>query len=182
MPGADGKAVNGRISNIEWRSSTNADVAIARLRPTDTNQLNILLARSLPVHLLSARPLPPDRDIPLTVMGYPLGYGSGLVSSEYVSPLSLETKAASGFITLPRFDNSEAATFILLQNPSIEGLSGGPVFDTGANYFGGERTMVVRGGVSIVGLVHGTIRDKTGGKLAAIVPATEIVKVLNGFF
>ena len=176
MPDANGRAIKARMSNIKWVESSVADVAVTPVRPIDPGQRKDLLCRSLPAHLLSARPLPPSRDIPLTVMGYPLGLGA----TGYVSPLSLETKAASGFITLPRFDNNKLSTFILLQNPAIGGLSGGPVFDTGKMYFTGERMTVVRSGVSVVGLIHGVISDKTGGKFAAVVPATEILKLVPG--
>jgi len=108
-------------------------------------------------------------------MGYPLGIGAG----GYVSPLSLETKAASGFVTMPRFDTKQPAIFILLQNPSVGGLSGGPVFDTGMGHFGPGGQMIVRRGVSIVGLMHGEITDEGVGKLAAVVPASEIALLLG---
>jgi hypothetical protein len=175
LPRKDGHADEGRLENVEWIESPTADVALAKITLADPEHLRIILDRSVPIHLLSARPLPPSRDIPLTVMGYPLGLGV----SGYVSPLSLETKAVSGFITLNRFDNNMPATFILLQDPSIGGLSGGPVFDTGKSYFSGGRQMQVREGVSVVGIIHGVISDKTGGKFAAVVPATEIVKLIE---
>jgi len=174
MPGAEGKAVVIHVSNATWHTSQEADVSVVELAPSDPEQLKSLLNRSLPLHLLSARPLPPSRDIPLVVMGYPLGLGV----SGYVSPLSIETRAVSGFITLQRSDNKKPATFILLQDPSIGGLSGGPVFDTGKSYFEEGRKLIAREGVSVVGIIHGVISDKTGGKLAAVTPADEIVKLL----
>jgi len=175
MPGADGKAITAMASSIKWIVSDSADVALFQINEDEANLHKMLLNRSVPLHLLSGRPLPPSRDVPLAVMGYPLGLGA----TGYVSPLSLETKAASGFITLRRFDNRKMATFILLQDPSIGGLSGGPVFDTGKSYFAGGRKMTVREGVSVVGLIHGVISDKTGGKFAAVVPATEIVNLIR---
>jgi hypothetical protein len=39
--------------------------------------------------------------------------------------------------------------------------------------------MTVRQGVSLVGLIHGVISDKTGGKFAAVVPSTEIAPLLE---
>jgi hypothetical protein len=175
MPGADGKAITAIASSIKWIESDSADVALVPIHQDEANLHKMLLNRSMPIHFLSGRPLPPSRDVPLTVMGYPLGLGS----TGYVSPLSLETRAASGFITLPRFDNQKLATFILLQDPSIGGLSGGPVFDTGKSYFAGGRQLTVREGVSVVGLIHGVISDKTGGKFAAVVPATEIINLIR---
>jgi len=175
MPGQDGKAIKAHANNLIWKESSSADVAVMLLDIKDSERKKSILNRSLPLHLLSARPLPPSRDIPLTVMGYPLGLGS----SGYVSPLSLETKAASGFITLPRFDNGQPAKFILLQDPSIGRLSGGPVFDTGMSYFEGGRKITVREGVSVVGIIHGVIFDKTGGKFSAVVPSTDILEVIE---
>lgn len=175
MSGADGKAIIVMASDLRWISSDSADVALVWINQNEANLHKMLLERSVPLHLLSGRPLPPSRDVPLTVLGYPLGLGA----TGYVSPLSLETKAASGFITLPRFDNRKLATFILLQDPSIGGLSGGPVFDTGKSYFAGGRKMTIREGASVVGLIHGVISDKTGGKFAAVVPATEIVNLIQ---
>lgn len=176
LPNRNGDPDTLKATEINWKRSTNADVAIYKVDINDQRIRTRLLKRSVPFSLLSGRPLPPSRDIPLTVMGYPLGLGS----TGHASPLSLETKAASGFITLSRFDNSKPATFILLQDESIGGLSGGPVFDTGRTYFSGARSLTARGGgVSIVGIIHGVIGDETGGKFAAVVPSTEIVKLFE---
>ena len=175
LPRKDGHADEARFIDLGWIESQTADVAIAKVMLTNQDHSKTILNRSVPFQLLSGRPLPPSRDITLTVMGYPLGLGV----SGYVSPLSIETKAASGLITLNRFDNHEPATFILLQDPSIGGLSGGPVFDTGKPFFSGGREMTVREGVSVVGIIHGVISDKTGGKFSAVVPANEIVSLIE---
>jgi S1-C subfamily serine protease len=172
IPTIDGKGRTVTATNITWRfSSTGADVAVCRVALKGTN----VLGQGLPFEMLSSRPNPPSRDIPLTVFGYPLGLGG----EGYVSPIARETKAASGFITLPRFDTKARCTFIILQDPSVGGFSGGPVFDTGLNFFAGGRAIAIRDGVSLVGLMHGTLSDKTGGKFAAVVPAEEIVKLLR---
>jgi S1-C subfamily serine protease len=174
MPGEEGKAIIDRMQGVRWSISPRADVAFTRLAKADQDENQRLLKRSIPEGLMTARTLPPSRDIPLIAMGYPLGLGT----KGHVSPLSFETKAASGFITMERFDNRKEATFILLQSPSISGLSGGPVFDVGRPLLEGGR-MQPREGLSLVGLVSGVIWDKTGGKLAMIVPATEIARLLE---
>jgi len=174
MPGADGKPVRASLVGAAWRESSQADAAVNRLNIEESHR-EMILDRCAPIALFSSRELPPSRDIPLTVMGYPLGLGA----DGYVSPLSIETRAASGFITMRRFDNNQFATFIILQDPSVGGLSGGPVFDTGKGYFAGGRKMITREGVSIVGLIHGVIFDKTGGKFTAVVPSTEIVRLIG---
>lgn len=172
LPGAGGKAAAWRMQGVSWKVSPRADVACTGF-PRGGREGG-LLARALPEHALTARPLPPSRDIPLVAVGYPLGLGA----KGPVEPLSFETKAASGLITLQRFDALQEATFILLQSPSISGLSGGPVFDVGRPLVEGGR-LEPREGVSLVGLVSGVIWDKTGGKLAMIVPATEITRLFQ---
>ena len=174
MQGTDGKAVLEVLRGVDWNVSPHADAAFAWLPHGNAEERGGLLRRAIPETLLTARPLPPSRDVTLVAMGYPLGLGS----KGHVSPLSFETKAASGFITLERFDTGRDATFILLQSPSISGLSGGPVFDVGRSLVDGER-LEPRKGISLVGLVSGVIWDKTGGKLAMIVPATEIARLFQ---
>jgi S1-C subfamily serine protease len=173
MPGEGGRAVIDRMQGVKWCVSPSADVAYTGLNRGDQEN-RMLLLRSIPEKLLTARTLPPSRDIPLVALGYPLGLGA----KGSVSPLSFESKPASGFITLDRFDTKKPATFILLQSPSISGLSGGPVFDVGRPVIEGAR-VETRDGVSLVGLVSGVIWDKTGGKLAMIVPATEIDRLFK---
>lgn len=174
VEGRDGKPATARMHQQTWTFAAQHDVAVLHVTPKE-DQKAFLLARSLPMKILSARPLPPSREVTLTVMGYPLGLGA----DGFISPLSIETKAASGFITLPRGDTKQPATFILLQDPSVGGLSGGPVFDTGLPHFATGRQMIVREGVSLVGLMHGEVLDKGVGKLAAVVPASEILLLLN---
>ena len=110
IQGSDGKAATAPIKQPAWQFSQQHHVAVLRLNPKD-EQKAFLLARSLSVKVLIARPLPPTRDVTLTVMGYPHGIGT----DGFVSPLSIETKAASGFVTFERFDTKQPATFILLQ-------------------------------------------------------------------
>lgn len=172
--GADGKAATARMKESSWQFSTEHDVAVLKLNPRE-EQRRFLLNRSLPARLLTGRPLPPSLDVTLTVMGYPLGIGT----EGFVSPLSIETKAASGFLTLPRFDTKQPATFILLQDPVVGGLSGGPVFDTGLSGFAPGGQIMRREAVSVVGLIHGELLDRGIGKMAAVVPASEIVAMLE---
>jgi S1-C subfamily serine protease len=174
MQGGDGKAVQEGLKGVVWNVSPYADAAFAWLPQGSGGDRGRVLARAIPEAFLTARTLPPSRDITLVAMGYPLGLGS----KGYVSPLSFETKAASGLIPLERFDTRKDATFILLQSPSISGLSGGPVFDVGRPLIEGDK-LEARNGISLVGLVSGVIWDKTGGKLAMIVPATEIARLFQ---
>jgi hypothetical protein len=174
MAGEKGSPVRRALKGVRWTVSPTADAAFTGLPSGGREENRWMLLRAMPSEVLTARPLPPSREVTLVAYGYPLGLGV----RDSVSPLSFESRAASGFITLERFDTHEDATFILLQNPSISGLSGGPVFDVGRPLVEGGK-IVPRDGLSLVGLVSGVIWDKTGGKIAMIVPATEIARLLR---
>lgn len=126
-------------------------------------------------HLLKERFFPYDhidisenlisKDVQLTTIGFPLGLGA---TGDKFTPLSYRTFAAASAISLNRFDTAIINDFIILESPSVGGYSGGPVFDLGymESQFmkmGGEKTV-------LHGIVHGTLNDNTGGKLAAITP------------
>jgi hypothetical protein len=103
----------------------------------------------------------------------------GLGAEPVFSPLTKATYAASGFLKLPRFDNGSKTTFCILEDPSIGGYSGGPVVDISLFKFGGLQ--LVESDTRVVGLIHGTISDPTGGKLAAVTPSYFIIETLNIF-
>lgn len=117
--------------------------------------------------------IPPERHIQLTVLGFPKGLGA----EGRFSPLSLQTLPASGILTLPGFDNGKKATFFILQNPAMGGYSGAPVIDVSLYQFGAVST--TGGGTRLFGLVHGTLSDDTGGKLAAVVPSAFIIEAIQ---
>jgi hypothetical protein len=174
--GDNGQAAPLSLGKAPWTRSDRSDVAVTRLLPDNDALRGGLLARALPIAYLEARPNPPDTDVVLTVLGFPLG----LYSPEHFGPLLIETKAASGILRQARFDTGEACDFIFLQQPSIGGLSGAPVFDMGKSYLLSDNQLRPRHGISIVGIMHGTVSDTSGGKLAAVVPSAEIVRVLRG--
>lgn len=106
-----------------------------------------------------------SRDCELTSIGFPHGLGT----SGMFSPLTYRSYASSGFITLNRFDIGTPCIFFLLENPSVGGYSGCPVFDLSYMVVGGMT--VTKDKTRCYGIMHGTISDETGGKLAAVTPA-----------
>lgn len=106
-----------------------------------------------------------SKDVELTTIGFPLGLGS---LGPKFSPLTYRSYASSPMITLSRFDNKIPCDFLILESPSIGGYSGGPLFDLGYVIVG--TSMTTKEKTILHGLVHGTIPDITGGKLAAITP------------
>jgi hypothetical protein len=148
-----------------WITHADADIAVLPLNPTDAIMNGPLAGRFLPLSLIPDKQIAPPRDTLLTLMGYPVGLGV----TGHVSPLTLDTRPASGLITLPRFDTKQPCSFFMLQDPAMGGYSGCPVFDVSVYRMGAMTT--TGGGTVCWGITHGTIPDQTGGKLAAITPS-----------
>lgn len=108
-----------------------------------------------------------SKDIELTTIGFPNGLGS---SANKFSPLTYRSYVSSPAISLGRFDNNIPCDFIILENPSTQGYSGGPVFDLGYMIVGNMTSS--SGATKLHGIVHGTIGDATGGKMSAITPVS----------
>jgi Trypsin-like peptidase domain len=165
-----------------WVFHGQADVAVIALRGR-ANLLSDLASRGLqPAHLVSSLEAP-TRDRPLTVFGFPLGLGGlTLGPDRRVSPLSRESRAASGLLTLQRADTHTSANFYLLADPSVGGYSGAPVFMLSAPFVTGQSIGFGPPVGFCMGLVHGTVSDGTGGKLAAIVPVAYVTETLQKAF
>ena len=108
--------------------------------------------------------MPSLRDVELTVVGFPSGLG---IQGRF-SPLTFRSYAASSFMTMPRADTQNPSDFFCLEQPSMGGYSGGPVLDLGYRIMGAIET--TDSDTKIKGVVHGTLSDATGGKLALVTP------------
>lgn len=152
-------------SPIKWQYHKKADLALLKLNPTRETKQKYLQSRFIPYSTIDTSEISIPRNIQLTIIGFPLGYGV----QEYFSPLTYRTFPSSGLITFKRFDTMTMQTFIILENPSVGGYSGGPVFDLGIIQTG--NLAMTTGKTKLHGFVHGTISDTTGGKMAAITPS-----------
>ncbi|HPA27473.1 MAG TPA: hypothetical protein PK747_06130 [Acidobacteriota bacterium] len=159
--------LTGGVKKYKWYMSEKADVAILPLDPPPDAipylQRHFVSTEQIEIELKS-----PERELTLIVVGFPLRIGIG----EYFSPVSKEAKAASGLQTIGK------QTIFLLDSPSAEGFSGGPVFiSTG---FQAIDSGIRIGGKSIcVGIVTATISDNTGGKFAAVVPSYYLHELIS---
>jgi len=156
-------------SNFELHSQ--ADLAKAKIVVSEQN-LKYLNGRCFPYDHIETSDSQLSKDIELTTIGFPLGLGA--MGAKF-SPLTYRTYVASPTITLPRFDNKTECDFIILELPSTGGYSGGPMFDLG--YMISGMMTQTKEKTILHGIVHGTISDPTGGKLAAITPC----KYLSGW-
>jgi S1-C subfamily serine protease len=156
--------LNKLANPVKWIEHPEADLSIIKLNP-EKEIVNHLQGRFINYEIIDTSRTPVSRNIQVTIIGFPLGLGA----KGHFSPLTYRTFPSSGFISLLRADSKTQQTFIIMENPSIGGYSGGPVYDLSI-IESGNLTMT-GSGTKLLGFIHGTISDETGGKLSAITPA-----------
>jgi hypothetical protein len=163
-------------ANPAWESSGEADLAILPLKPRKDLQ-PLLKGHFLPLSMIERELVAPLREVTLTVLGFPLGLGA----EGSFSPISRETRAASGLLTSRRPEADKLETFFLTQDPSVGGFSGAPVLDLKAEpiWLSQNQMQMRAGGPMVAGVAVGTISDDTGGKLGAIVPGYYVARLLD---
>ncbi len=156
---------------LEWFFHEHADVAVLPIKPSKSI-LKLLEKHCFPYEALLKDLEPPSRYVELVTIGFPLNLG---VKGKF-SPISRTSKAASGLLDLPRPDTKELTTFFLLEDPSVGGFSGSPVYALGGIQL--IDNTATSGKLKCYGIVNGTMSDDTGGKFAAVVPAAFISEVI----
>ena len=163
--------INVLLGGSTFVHHSTADLAKAEIIVSSINK-QFLQNRSFPFTQIETNQVNISKDLQLTSIGFPLGLGA---TGSKFSPLTFRTFVSGPKITFPRFDNKIICDFIILEQPSIGGYSGGPLFDLGYIISGAMTSTM--GPTKLHGIVHGTINDETGGKLAAITPTS----YLNGW-
>ena len=170
------KSYTDALSSIkigDWISHRVADLSIIEL---DINKLSKYYSgRFLPSNEVLGD-FSVSRDVELTVTGFPRGLGTALTGSAHFSPFTFRSFPSSNILTLNRADTNTPCEFYCLENPSMVGYSGGPVFDLG--YLKTPLMQQNYGSTLIKGFVHGTMSDNTGGKIALITPAKYLLDLL----
>lgn len=159
-------------NNTSWQHHPMADISVLQIQPSYLIQ-QYLVNRFFPFDHFHIKQTPVSRDCELTSVGFPHGLGA----YKMFSPLTYRSYASSSFITLNRFDTQTPCEFFLLENPSVGGYSGCPIFDLG--YFVGGTMTTTKDKTRCYGIMHGTISDDTGGKLAAVTPAYYLADLIK---
>ena len=165
---SDGKATSlplkmfGSLSN--WRHHPVADISVFQIYFSPTNE-KFMRNRFFPLDHFNLEKQVVSRDFELTSIGFPRGLG---VDGSF-SPFTFRSYASSGFVTLDRADTHTPSDFFCLENPSVGGYSGCPVFDLGYSNNGVMETFKDK--TVCHGIMHGTMSDKTGGKIAMVTPS-----------
>jgi S1-C subfamily serine protease len=156
---------------LKWIYHPIADISVLPVNP-DPSISSHLNGRFFPFDQLNTTVSPPSRDTYLTAVGFPNGLGA----TGKFCPFTFRSHASSSLITLPRFDTNTPSDFFTLENPSVGGYSGGPVFDLGYIIVGAMTTYP--GPTICHGIMHGTISDNTGGKIAAVTPCSYVKDII----
>lgn len=151
------------IPSVEWKLHPIADIAVAQIVVTEKNK-RYLTNRCLPYDHFNLEQTNVSRDCELTSVGFPNGLG---VEGKFC-PLTFRSYASSALLTLNRFDIGTLSDFFCLENPSVGGYSGCPVFDLGYRVVGSMTTTKEK--TICYGIMHGTMVDNTGGKIALVTP------------
>lgn len=163
--------INDFSTSLDWKHHAIADLAVLKIMINESN-IAYLTNRCLPYDHLNLTKSSVSRDVELTAIGFPNGLG---IQGNF-SPLTFRSYASSSFLTLLRADTNTLSDFFCLENPSIGGYSGGPVFDLGYMVVGLMTTTKEK--TICHGLMHGTMCDSTGGKIALVTPAYYLLDLL----
>lgn len=112
-----------------------------------------------------------SRDTELTSIGFPNGLGISLK----FEPLTFRSYAASNIIKNVSIDSGYVSDVFFLENAGCGGYSGCPVIDLGYRVDG---LMTQTSSTFIYGIMHGTMSDVTGGKMAVVTPAYYILDII----
>jgi hypothetical protein len=155
---------------VNWIIHPEADLALIELLVISKDVEDRFKQSSFPSYLIYRGQQTLARDNDVTFFGYPLLD----LELKHFSALSFNSYLASGLITNVRSDTKTKCTFFYLDQPSMQGCSGGGVFCSVS-----KAMFLSLGKTLMIGVVHGTAKDNTGGKLAAITPSFYIWDLLD---
>jgi len=150
--------------------SEQSDFFILRLDPFDSISKAILQKASLDLSTIANNRESLDRKIDVLVFGYPI------FDLNNFTPITFKSFFSSSLMNIYMKDLPKPCYCYLLENPSMAGFSGGPVF-VGVK----DRSVTPMASTVIIGIVTGTTYDKTGGKFAVITPTFHLLDLINTY-
>ncbi len=151
-------------SKLNWISHSVADISVLRINAQSIENLKQL---STPFNLIEHSRDQPFRESEVYAIGYPLGLGA----SNIISPITKISKISSLYLRL----KPDSGEIFLLDDPSIGGFSGSPIWGIGAVTWGGTKPVN-----KIIGIVSATVHDNLYG-MAVVVPSFYINEILDKF-
>lgn len=153
-----------------WLSHPIADMSVFEI---DSSINPWITARSFPYDHCEIQMNSFSRDLELTTVGFPCGFGADI----YFTPLTFRSYPSIEIISMLRADRQIVSDFFLLEDPSIGGYSGGPVFDLGYKIDG--LMMQKRDRTKLYGIMHGFVGNgTTGGEMSAVTPISYLKDII----
>lgn len=175
MAGKSKKVISVPLNNLKNASGvinhSSADVSAIGVDLSIFNSLSsdsVLYAASL-ININKINTM--SRDEELTSIGFPKGLGT----SSLFEPLSFRSYPASNIIRNVELDSGYKSDIFVMENASCGGYSGCPVLDLGYRV---SALLTQTYETTIYGIMHGTIVDDTGGKMAVVTPAYYILQII----
>ena len=145
-----------------WVSHPVADMAIFEI---DSMANPWISTRSFPYDHCEISMVNLTRDTELTTVGFPLGLGI----QNIFAPLTFRSFPASSILKIQRIDKPQnVLDFFLLEDPSIGGYSGGPVFDLA--YKVDYNMTQTKDKTRLYGIMHGYCGGNAGGSMSCVTP------------
>lgn len=156
--------------NTTWRTHPIADMAVLEI---DSTLNTWITSRAFPFDHCEISMANFGRDVEMTTVGFPCGLG---ITGTF-SPLTFRSFPASEIIQLPRLDNKSIITDVfLLEDPSIGGYSGGPVFDLG--YKVDYNMTQTKDKTRLYGIMHGYIGGSNGRQMSFVTPISYLNQLI----
>lgn len=154
-------------TKLAWVNHSQADISAIELNPP-----NIVQAKenSIPFDCIYDKEEPVSREKQVFVFGFPL------IKEISFDACVFRSYFSTGLISTTRFDIVTPNTkFQYLQDPSMTGYSGGPVFIDVTSTTDDEGSPLTQ----LVGIVHGTYPKPPETYMAAITPSYYLVELIN---
>ena len=150
------------------RLSQDSDFFIVELWARSSETKRYLERASLENNMLAADRKSINRKFDVLVFGYPY------YDFHNFSPITFQSNLSSGLLNIKMPNMRKPFYGYLLENPSAQGFSGGPVLVgvKDRERFKWEKTL-------IIGIVTGTIGDVSGGKFAIITPSFHLLDLIS---
>lgn len=175
MAGTNKKIINVKLNQLKTsRNIINhpqADISAIEINIPFYNSLNSD-AMIYPTTIISKSKIDSlSRDEELTSIGFPKGLGT----NNLFEPLTFRSYPASNIIPNISLSNGYQSDIFVMENASCGGYSGCPVVDLGYKVNG---FVTQTSDTYIYGIMHGTISDNTGGKMAIVTPAYYVFDII----
>ena len=158
-------------NSYHWKTHPIADMAVMEI---DSVANPWISSRCFPYDHCEISMAKLNRDTEITTVGFPCGLGVANV----FAPLTFRSFPASDILKCNRLDKKTIITDVFfLEDPSIGGYSGGPVFDLA--YKVDYNMKQTKDKTRLYGIMHGYVgKDNSGGFMSFVTPISYLSQLI----